>query len=491
MHYPLLLTLMTQLTLQNVSANEIEMGKKIVMEGNQNGGLPCLTCHLENGEGMQEHGFPQLAGLNANYFIKQIKDYQSGLRIHDVMNPIAKALSDEDIKNVAAYFSSLPPVPKPEKSPASEKWNEGKWIAERGLWDRKIPACFSCHGQGGVGVGENFPPLINQGKVYLKNALQSFQRGTRKNDPQMLMRSIAGKLTKKETDAVAFYLSSLPDTTSQGAAQWSVSIQTAPVKTQYFQPPQEKDIPDNEFGKLVRQGRDIFIDTQTYAKPYVGNSLNCVNCHLDAGRLPDSAPLWGAYGMYPAYRAKTKNVDTIENRMQGCFMYSMNGKAPAVDSPEMKALVVYMYWMSTGVPVGKGLPGRVYPVLKDPPRPPSWEAGQLVFEKNCMVCHGKNGEGQYINGQAVFPPLWGEKSYNWGAGMHRINTAAGFIKANMPLSQGGQLSDQDAWDVAFFINSHERPKDPRRTGTLEEAAKKYHDENCSYGKEIHGVKLGL
>ncbi len=172
-------------------------------------------------------------------------------------------------------------------------------------------------------------------------------------------------------------------------------------------------------------------------------------------------------------------------------MYSMNGKAPAVDAPEMKALVVYMYWMATGAPVGKNLPGRIYPVLKNPPRAPSWEAGQLVFEKNCQICHGKNGEGQYTNGQAVFPPLWGEKSYNWGAGMHRVNTAAGFIKANMPLSQGGQLSDQDAWDVAYYINSQVRPKDPRQTATIEEAVKKFHEENCNYGKEIHGTKLGL
>jgi len=468
--------------------DDASAGKKIVQEGNQKGALPCLTCHQQNGEGMQENGFPQLAGLNSVYITKQLKDYQGPLRNNDVMNPIAKALSDEDIRSVAVYFSSLPPVSKSEKSSSTDRWNEGKWIAERGLWDKKIPACFSCHGPGGVGVGETFPPLSNQGKIYLTQALQSFQNGSRKNDPQNLMRTIATKLSKQEAEAVVEYLSSLPDSAAQ--TSYGNYIPTS-AKSDFFQPPSEKDIPDNEFGKLVKQGRDIFTKTQIYAKPYVGNSLNCVNCHLDSGRLADSAPLWGAYGMYPAYRAKTKNVDTIENRMQGCFMYSMNGKAPAVDAPEMKALVVYMYWMATGAPVGKNLPGRVYPVLKDPPRPPSWEAGQLVFEKNCQICHGKNGEGQFSNGQAVFPPLWGEKSYNWGAGMHRINTAAGFIKANMPLSQGGQLSDQDAWDVAYFINSQVRPKDPRQTGSLDEAVKKFHEENCNYGKDIHGTKLGL
>lgn len=270
-----------------------------------------------------------------------------------------------------------------------------------------------------------------------------------------------------------------------------ISLEAHAAKTvKYFEPPLEKDIPDNDFGKLVKMGRNVFMDTQTHAKPYVGNSLNCVNCHLDAGRLPNSAPLWGAYGMYPAYRAKTKKVDTIENRMQGCFMYSMNGKAPAVDAPEMKALVVYMYWMSTGTPVGKSLPGRVYLDLKKPKRAPTWEAGETVYQKNCMICHGKDGDGQYVNGKTVFPPLWGKNSFNWGAGMHRINTAAGFIKANMPLGQGNKLTDQEAWDVAFYVNSHNRPSDPRQKGSLDEARKELHDENCSYGKDIHGEKLG-
>lgn len=270
-----------------------------------------------------------------------------------------------------------------------------------------------------------------------------------------------------------------------------ISTTTVSAKVvKYFQPPSEKDIPDNDFGKMVIHGRNIFIDTQTYAKPYVGNSLNCVNCHLDAGRLANSAPLWAAYGVYPAYRVKTKNVDSIENRMQGCFMYSMNGKAPAAESDEMKSLVVYMYWMSQGAPIGKTLPGRVYLDLKKPKREVSWDAGEKVYKNNCLICHGEDGNGQYVNGKTVFPALWGKNSFNWGAGMHRINTAAGFIKANMPLGQGGKLTDQEAWDVAYYVNSHDRPKDPRQTGSVEEAKKNLHEENCSYGKEIHGKKLG-
>ena len=271
----------------------------------------------------------------------------------------------------------------------------------------------------------------------------------------------------------------------------NISIAATSTKVvKYFQPPLEKNIPDNDFGKMVKHGRNVFMDTQTYARPYVGNNLSCVNCHLDAGRLANSAPLWAAYGMYPAYRSKTKNIDSIENRMQGCFMYSMNGKAPAIESEVMKSLVVYMYWMSEGAPIGKNLPGRVYLDLKIPKREVSWDAGEKVYQNKCLICHGVEGDGQYVNGKTVFPPLWGKNSFNWGAGMHRINTAAGFIKANMPLGQGGSLSDQEAWDVAFYLNSHDRPKDPRQIGSVEETKKHLHDENCSYGKEINGQKLG-
>jgi thiosulfate dehydrogenase len=77
------------------------------------------------------------------------------------------------------------------------------------------------------------------------------------------------------------------------------------------------------------------------------------------------------------------------------------------------------------------------------------------------VCHGESGEGQTSGEEYVFPALWGADSFNWGAGMHRINTAAGFIKANMPFGKGGTLSDEDAWHAAAFMNSHERPQDPR------------------------------
>jgi len=292
----------------------------------------------------------------------------------------------------------------------------------------------------------------------------------------------------KNTIAITMALAMI--TLSGMSAAASETAAVTPTKAPTFTPPSEADIPDNEFGKIVRQGKNIFEDTQTYAKQYVGNGMNCVNCHLASGRKADSSPLWGAYVRYPAYRAKNNKVNTYEERIQGCFKFSMNGKAPAVDSPEMVALVTYSYWLSSGAPVGAKLKGAGYPELPKPAITPDAARGKTVYTENCQVCHGANGEGKKADGKSVFPPLWGPESFNWGAGMHRINTAAAFIKANMPLSKSGTLTDQQAWDVATFVMSHERPQDPRFKGDLAQTKKEYHDENCRYGETVDGKVLG-
>lgn len=258
-----------------------------------------------------------------------------------------------------------------------------------------------------------------------------------------------------------------------------------------FDPPPDTAIPDNEFGKQVRLGRAIFTDTKDHAGAFVGNDLRCSNCHLDAGRLRDSAPMWAAYVEYPQYRSKTKQVDTFAERLRGCFQYSMNGKAPPLGSEPLVALEVYAYWLATGAPVNTRLQGAGYPKLPKPTQAPDFARGRAVYTEHCALCHGADGEGQKSAGKQVFPPLWGPRSFNWGAGMHQVNNAAGFIKANMPLGMGGTLSDQQAWDVAFFMDAHERPQDPRYTGSVATTRKKFHDSSDSlYGIVVEGHLLG-
>jgi len=224
-----------------------------------------------------------------------------------------------------------------------------------------------------------------------------------------------------------------------------------------FTPPKIADIPNSPLGDMVSYGRDIFVDTQRYAAQYVGNKLNCQNCHLDAGSLANSAPLWAAYVAYPAFRTKNEQVNTFAKRLEGCFRFSMNGRVPPADSAVVTALTAYAFWLATGAPVGAHLEGRGFPSVGEPAQPASAQRGLQVYTTHCAACHQATGAGL----PGTFPPVWGSDSYNKGAGMYQVATAAAFIKANMPLGQPNTLSDQDAWDVAAYINSKPRPADPR------------------------------
>jgi thiosulfate dehydrogenase len=280
-------------------------------------------------------------------------------------------------------------------------------------------------------------------------------------------------------------------TLSTVTAGHAAETRAVPTVRIAFRPPPEEAIPSGPYGDMVRLGRDIFRHTGDYARPFVGNDLRCSNCHLDAGRLAHAAPLWAGWVAFPAYRAKDKQVNTFGQRLQDCFRFSMNGKPPALGDRILVALETYSAWLAHGAPVGAEMAGRGYPRLPKPLSAPDFARGERVFRTKCALCHGENGQGQSAGGQVVFPPLWGSKSYNWGAGMEMVDTAAGFIKANMPLGLGGTLSDQEAWDVALFVNSHDRPQDPRFNGSVAQTRARYHDSPWSmYGVEVGGHVLG-
>jgi thiosulfate dehydrogenase len=173
-------------------------------------------------------------------------------------------------------------------------------------------------------------------------------------------------------------------------------------------------------------------------------------------------PLVGVWGQFPQYRAREGEVGTLEGRINGCMERSMNGRALALDSREMTALLAYMRWLSTGIPDGAKIIGAGTLPVKEPGRAASLPHGAQVYAQVCAACHGANGEGQRNNAKAYqFPPLWGSNSYNNGAGMARLLTAAAFTRHNMPYGTtfaSPVLSDEDAYDVAGYINSQPRPQ---------------------------------
>jgi thiosulfate dehydrogenase len=237
----------------------------------------------------------------------------------------------------------------------------------------------------------------------------------------------------------------------------STAVLAQPSKSLSGKLPELSDLPQDKYGELVRQGYRIFTNTTEHARRYSGNSLSCGNCHLDAGRRPHSAPLWAAWGMYPAYLAKSDRVSTFEERLQQCFRFGMNGIAPPIDSHEIRALVAYSQWLARGKPAGVELPGRGFPTIVRTGSDPNPLRGKTVYGKRCIACHGEHGEGRKDAG----PPLWGLGSYNKGAGFFRIDLLAGFLKANMPLGNT-DLTDQEALDLAAWINLQERWPDPRK-----------------------------
>jgi thiosulfate dehydrogenase len=273
-------------------------------------------------------------------------------------------------------------------------------------------------------------------------------------------------------------------------ATWKISgLFTA--RTGAFEPPPDSAIPAGKFGDVVRFGEQIFRDPARYAPQFVGNELRCSNCHLQAGRQSGASPMWAAYVAYPAYRSKNGHVNSFEERLQGCFRFSMNGKVPKLGDPVLVALESYSYFLAKGLPTDETAPGRGFPTLPKPPLAPDYERGAKVYAQNCASCHGADGLGQSSGGKMVFPPLWGSQSYNWGAGMTSIKNAAEFIRANMPLALGGTLNAQQSWDVAAFIDSQVRPQDPRFNGDVEQTRKKYHNSEYSmYGRPVNGAILG-
>lgn len=261
-----------------------------------------------------------------------------------------------------------------------------------------------------------------------------------------------------------------------------------------FTPPSLDSVPEGPLGDMIRYGYDLFVNTQQLRGVNTFSDLDCVSCHLDGGAMPFSAPIWPAAVTLPDYRGKNWRINTLEERISDCFAYSMNGIAPAQNSDEMNALLAYHTWMATGAPMYPDEPiyGRGYGDLADPEHEPDYARGELVYAEQCALCHGVDGQGQKVNGEVVFPPLWGDYSYNWGAGMSRMPNFAKFVKTNMPLGLPLTLTDQEAWDVAQFVNSHERPQDPRYTGDVAETLERhaaFHSASM-YGQEVNGVILG-
>ncbi len=220
-----------------------------------------------------------------------------------------------------------------------------------------------------------------------------------------------------------------------------------------YNPPLPKDAPES-IRPAVMEGYNIMNHSRRYAGKYVGNVLNCSNCHFKEGSLEGGKngglSLVGVVTKYPEYRARAKAVVDLAFRINSCFERSMNGKPLPLNSKEMVGLITYFHWISKGLPIYEKIP---WLGLKDieSSHKPNADSGKIVLSAICAACHGANGLGTKIA-----PPLWGKDSFNDGAGMVHLATCAAFVYDNMPY-QVSNLTKEQALDVAAYITSKPRP----------------------------------
>jgi len=216
--------------------------------------------------------------------------------------------------------------------------------------------------------------------------------------------------------------------------------------------PPDSLIPAGPLGAAIRRGRALLAATRDSLPAHVGNKLRCVSCHLDDGRRASGTWI-GVFARYPQYRPRSAAVETLEFRVNDCFRRSMNGTGLATDGPDMRDIVAYLWFLSRDVAIAP--PGPATRLAKWAAFTADTGDGGTVYGTVCAKCHGPDG-----GGTNVAPPVWGPASYNIGAGMTRVRTAAGFIRDNMPFDQPGTLTDQQAFDVAAYVNAHPRPDFP-------------------------------
>ncbi len=241
--------------------------------------------------------------------------------------------------------------------------------------------------------------------------------------------------------------------------------------------PDTSTIPKDEFGEMVRYGRELVVNTAYYIGPEgivsknLGNKMNCTNCHLEAGTKAYAFNYLSSHARYPQYRARENKILTLADRVNNCIERPHSGKPLKLDSKEMVAIVSYMKWLAQGVPIDEHVEGDSPFKLTFPERAADPVKGEEVYKRECVSCHGTNGEGKMRldNVCYEYPPLWGMKSYQPGSSMHRVVKAASFIYANMPNKnstyENPKLTIEEAFDVAAFINDDRIHKRPFNNGT--------------------------
>ncbi len=398
-----------------------------------------------------------------------------------VIHNSTQHFSDADLVAVATYLKSLPPAAGEVTMPSVPVHDQGgppeipaRMFTTRGGLGY-VQFCADCHRQDGAGVQGVFPALAGNASVasadpatLLHVMLTGWATTHTAATPRVYTMPSFGRLSDTEIAEILSFVRVSWGNRARVVEAAHVAKARAelrpPVEATPFVTPRLADMLARPNGEQLVRGMRLNLETARLLPQNVGNALQCTSCHLNAGTVADGSPYVGVSAFFPGYAPRAGRVITLQDRINGCFLRSMNGKALPVDSSDMQAMVAYFDWMKGQTRPGDKVPGRGVGKM-DPKIRPDADHGGKVYAAQCAACHGEQGEGLLAaDGRMVYPPLWGERSFNIGAGMARTYTAAAFVKRNMPigmngnfpLGQGG-LSDQDAVDVAEYFSHQPRP----------------------------------
>lgn len=266
---------------------------------------------------------------------------------------------------------------------------------------------------------------------------------------------------------------SLPDLSSENTEM----VLLKPVEEVYlglmpkegiWQAPEWSSVESEPNAEDIKYGRELIANTSEFLGPNgkvkkISNGMNCQNCHLNAGTAPLGNNYSAVFSTYPKVRGRSGQMEDITKRINDCFERSLNGDPLLPSSKEMKSMVAYIEWLGREVPKGETPKGAGLYEVPFLDRAADPIKGKVAYENLCQSCHLEDGQGMMRPDKLgyTYPPLWGENSYNHGAGLYRMSRFAGYVKANMPLGATFErpiLTDEEAWDVAAYVNSLPRPQ---------------------------------
>ena len=469
----------------------------------------CGACHTPRGIGMQEKTMSE-SGSNGPLFLSgetvehwhaldlrgrwQPADVAGLLRtgsnrfgtgagnMVDVVQHSTQYLSDEDLLAIGTYLASLPSParqrpPQATAAPVAAAIPADLYLSRGGLG--YVQFCATCHRSDGNGVQGLFPPLAgnptlqsNEPASLIHIMLTGWRAARTHAQPKAMSMPAFSVLSDGEIAEIrncartSWGGRQQADISERQVARLRAELGAQPANTvgPRCEAPRLADLLKEKNAAQLILGARLNIETGRLLPQHVGNGLNCASCHLNAGTVSGGSPYVGVSAAFPTYAARAGRVITLEDRINGCFPRSMNGKPLPPGSQDMQAMPPYTEWRRRAPQPGEKVPGRGIGKI-DQKLKPDPVNGERIYHAQCAACHGAQGEGiRSPSGQWVYPALWGAQSFNIGAGMARTYTAAAFVKRNMPialhdrfpLGQGG-LSDQEAVDVAEFFTHQPRP----------------------------------